>query len=231
MATKPSDFITSMTWGDDPSDKFRELRLNLRVNQKARVAVLDSVISKAAVHYGKYYYYCIGEGCPACEIKEPAARYLTWVFLYNLDNSGQPVQPVSGVIKTWLYGRDKYSVLSGLKSEWSDLRIIDLILECTDEKYQRFSIVPARECVWQKDPVNAHKIIEAYKAAKVDPIDLMARVLTLAQIQTVVRGAPPPEFMTTTGTDQGATGVYPPTQTTAPTSVATLQSLLESLQR
>jgi len=188
-----SEYITSMTWGEDPSDLYRQLRLTLRGGEKARIAVLDETVSKALVHFSRFYFYCIGAECPFCATKPPAPRYLTWVFQYNLDGSGRPLSPVSGSVKAWMYGRDKYATLSGLKSEYGDLRSVDLLVECNDEKFQKFSIVPARDCLWQKDEENAMRIISQFKESKVDPVDLIARSQTREQIQVLMgqAGAPP----------------------------------------
>jgi len=181
-----SEFVTNMTWGEDPSDLYRNLRLTLRGGEKARIAVLDETVYKALVHFSRFYFYCIGADCPFCAIKPPSPRYLTWVFQYNLDAAGRPTNPVSGSIKAWMYGRDKYTTLSGLKSEYGDLRSVDLLLECNDEKFQKFSIVPARDCLWQKDEENAKRIIAQFKESRVDPVDLIARTQTREQIQALM---------------------------------------------
>lgn len=180
--------IQEVQWGADPGDLYRQLRFVLKAGQTARVAILDTSAVKALVHFNTFYYYCIGAQCPACVVKPPSPRYLTWTFVYTGDNDGKPSIPLAGAVKAWMFGRDKFGAISQLQSEWGDLRKIDVLCTCTDEKYQRFSIQPARECLWQKDAVFAKTVIDLYKATKVDPVKLISRTVSAGQILGLLSG-------------------------------------------
>ena len=188
---EPTDtgVISEIAWGEDPIDLYRRLRFSLRVGQRARVAVLDSAAQKAFVHFAGFYFYCTGKGCLACLTKPPSPRYLTWILFYTADADGKVVtNPLGGVIKAWMFGRDKYGVLSQTAEEWGDLRTVDLQIDCTDEKFQRFTISVARDCLWQQNIEFAAKVITMLKEAKVDVTQLMARTITNEQMIATLAG-------------------------------------------
>jgi len=194
----PKGPVYEIGWGEDPVDIYRKLRFAMRAGQRGRVAVLDSAVNKTFVHYAGFYFYHLEEDCPFCLVKQPAPRYLTWVLVYNVDADGKIIDtPLGGVIKAWMFGRDKYSVLAATAEEWGDLRTVDLLIECTDEKYQRMSITAARECLWQADETFSKQVIKMLQEAKIDPTELMARSIPREQIIALAKGDQAPSTTTT----------------------------------
>lgn len=181
---QPLGPVRDLEWGEDPIDLYRRMRFSLKATEKARIAVLSTKVKKAMVHYGDSYFYCPGDGCPFCTIKKPSPRYLVWVFKYTVNPDGVPIKPLAGVMKAWMFGRDKYGILSGLKAEWGDLRKVELLIECTDERYQRMSIVPARECLWSSNKPFGKSVVKDFNDAvsETDIVALMARTLTNQEI-------------------------------------------------
>lgn len=179
------NLVQTIAFGQDPTDQFKRLRFRLGVNESARVAILTDEVFKALVHFDRTYFYCLGEDCPACEEKGPSPRYLVWIYVYNTDDRGIPLQPLSGRIRAWMFGRDKYAALSAIAQQNPDLRAIDLMVLCTEEKFQRMTITPAQKCYWLEDKDKAKEILAELKELSVDPMDLMARRLTRAQITNV----------------------------------------------
>lgn len=177
------DYVNQIDIGNDESDLIRKMRFMMKMDEKARVAVLDKSVYRTKVHYHNFYFYCIGDGCPYCMIKQPSSRYMTFIFNYSLTSKGQVRDPLEGEVKAWLFGRDKYGPLAGIQNEWNDIRKVDLILECTDEKFQRMTIVPGQGSAWQKAS-NATDVIAMKKeaAAKIDVQSFIARALSKQEI-------------------------------------------------
>ena len=225
MPVEKAPIVSEVAWGEDPVDLYRRLRFSLRSGQKARVAVLDSAAHKAFVHFGGFYFYCAGEGCPACLVKQPSPRYLTWILFYSADADGKVItNPLGGVVKAWMFGRDKYSVLSQTAEEWGDLRTVDLTIECTDEKYQRMSISVAKDCLWQKDKEFAVSVVKMLTETKIDPTELMARTVTKEQMASILtRGETP--TLEAPVVETGAPAITEGVQTSSPD----LQNLLDQL--
>lgn len=191
-ATAPSQFVQEIEWGEDPSDLYRRLRFSLQAGVRTRLAILDEKVQKTFVHYGRFYFYCLGDECPACIEKQPSPRYLAWIFHYATNEDGDLIVPLQGQVKAWMFGRDKYSDLSAIKREWNDLRQTDILVECTEQKYQRMSITAARDSAWMREENRdyAPTLIQMLKDTRVDSIDLMARALTVSQIEQQMSGRP-----------------------------------------
>lgn len=233
-ASQGHQYTQEIGWGDDPSDSFRELRFRLQKDAKARVVVLDEKVVKAMVHYSKYYYYCIGDGCPACVGKLPSPRYLAWIFVYQVNGQGEPILNngvPSGAIKAWMFGRDKYGTIAGLKKEYGDLRQLDLKVTCTEESFQRMDILPAAKCFWLNAGADfAKSVIEELRAKKVDPVQLMARTATIEQIRGFLNQQAAPDIAgpSTTPNNTDVVGVTNLDQSIR-TSTQDLQGLLAKL--
>jgi len=218
-----------MGFGEDPGDIARQLRLSLRGGESGVLACLQENLFRTEVHYIGTYVYCLGDGCPFCAIKEPTPRYLTWVIKYITDSKGQPIQPLAGEIKTWLFGRDKYQALNSIMMSIGDIRSTDLRVSCTEEKYQRFTITHTGRSLWLSDKEFASRMIAAFEAVKRDPIDIIARYVSReaapAYLEAQARrelNRPSDAGMVESG------GRYPSTQ--APSNPASSSDVLASTQ-
>jgi hypothetical protein len=206
------------------------------MGQSVRIAILEESPSQMRVHYDKFYFYCLPKGCPACRAGSRAVdRYLIWVYLYETDDKGAVRMPFTGSIKGWQFGRDKFAALTALFAEWGDLRKLDLTLTCSDEKFQRMSISPARECVWLRDPEKAKEVIDLFQAEKMDEILLMARTLTADEIILEMSNAPEsaPSRAQPAGPAQpdsyAGSGYATPREQAHPAGPAELSALLDQL--
>lgn len=221
MPNAQTDPTHEIAWGEDPDDLYRKVRFYLRAGERARLAVLEEKAHKAFVHYKSFYFYCLGEECPACLAKAPSPRYLTWVFVYSTTQDGQVMTPVSGAVKAWLFGRDKYGVLSQTAMTWRrDLRTLDMMVQCSDQQFQRMDITPLPDCVWQQDASLAQQVLTLFQQTRIEPGDIIAKRLTAdriralysaqAQLQEVPVGARPVQGGTPTVTLPGMSGVVLP---------------------
>lgn len=174
----PPNLVSSMNYGEDPADFAKQLRFSMRAGDSAMVAVLQETLARADVHYIGTYVYCLGHDCPFCQIKEATPRYLAWILKYITDSRGQPIQPLAGEVKTWLFGRDKYAALTDIQRAIGDLRLTDIRLTCTEDKFQRFTITQTGKSLWLADKAFAQRMIDLYNEVKKDPIDLIARYVS-----------------------------------------------------
>lgn len=217
MSNKYVPGPVDVDYGDDPQDAFRRLRFNLKAGAQARLAILQPNAYKAMVHYVRTYFYCIGEGCPACNVREATPRYLSWVYVYNLDNNSRPVIPISGTIRAWMFGRDKWASLSAIKQEYGDIRAVDVLAECTEEKFQRMTITQGRNCVLSENPEVRKRVEQELTelTQKATPNVMIARMLTADRITSLM--APP-----------ASSAPSVPVSPTVPTGAA-LQTLMDSI--
>lgn len=225
------EHVTEIGYGQEPGDLYRKYRFHLPGSQSARVLVLNKQLFRADVHFLRTYFYCLGENCPGCEESSPNPRYLQWVFVYNLDDDGKPIRPISGRIRAWMFGRDKYSILSQIAQQVGDLRKMDLQASCQEEKYQRMTIIPVGEPALYEDRNAAEKVAADLKRImeEVPARRLMARELTPNQIlnfstSTEERQAPKAQDTQREPAREGA-----PPQSRRPTD-AELKALLDDLE-
>lgn len=81
-------------------------------------------------------------GCPLCEEGQRAQER----FAVKLIHIGRDTEKVAK-FRLWQFGLDKYQQLSDIQDEANKpLNEIDLVVKCTDEKYQKLNIIPSAKC-------------------------------------------------------------------------------------
>lgn len=81
-------------------------------------------------------------GCPLCEEGQRAQER----FAVKLIHIGRDTEKVAK-FRLWQFGLDKYQQLSDIQDEANKpLNEIDLVIKCTDEKYQKLNIIPSAKC-------------------------------------------------------------------------------------
>ena len=147
----------------------------LEKGEKRRICIVDKEPICAVVHWITDTGYCeclgdyelvskgeVDENCPACKhatqgresaVSMPQRRFVTHVFEYITNNKGQVIMPINFRVKAWLYGNDKFGVLSDRTNEHGDLRKKDLIVTCQGKDYQKYDIdVSTKGCLWLSTP-------------------------------------------------------------------------------
>jgi hypothetical protein len=98
----------------------------------------------------------------AGKLGEPKIRFATIILRYLTDNSGNLLRPASGQrtydLLAYVFSTDKFPQFKEIHKRW-DLKKYDVLLTCSDEKYQKISIIPDSECRYRANPAMAKSII------------------------------------------------------------------------
>ena len=121
-------------------------RLKMSVNKRYRISpVMDNILI-VKTHYAEDIgsFVCFDGAC--CEvIGLPSIRYLVPVVIYNTNAKGQCVsQEVEN--KVLVLGKDAYDSLLVIKENFKTISDIDIIVTCTDEKYQKIQLQAVGAC-------------------------------------------------------------------------------------
>lgn len=141
------------------------------------------VISKQAVfekiHYDFGYVKCTKDsplGCAWCKQgKDADDRFASFIILYNTNEQGMPYEPLTFRIEPWAYGADKFGSLRVIKNNFGDLREHDLLITCTDHKYQKMTIQGLPQAWWTQNETFKKAVVEAYNKKKQE-FDLLTKV-------------------------------------------------------
>lgn len=167
-----------------------------------RILLIDTVAVMVKQHYhrpSRKYIRCIKDTnngyCPACDaLGAPSQSFASNVIVYETTSDGQPVLDNNGHPKfhvaMWKFGADKFCLLRDLRKEWGDLRKHDLVISCSDEQFQRLTIVPSPTALWLQDQAFQNIVVEAYKRDKYDLEKLMGKQLSASDISAILSGQP-----------------------------------------
>ena len=126
----------------------------------------------------------IGEG-GILQGQKPRRKFGTYIVHYRTNTSGVLPDPnsIEYEVKKWVIGVDKFRQLGAIHDEGS-LLMTDLKITCTDGKFQKMQIIPARgKAKWLENPEIARDVLAQIREleAKPNPIYL-ARKMTPAEI-------------------------------------------------
>jgi hypothetical protein len=95
----------------------------------------------------------------------PNARYLFPVVEYSTNNDGE-IAGKKLFLRMLALGDDAYKTIvtinTGAKSQ-GGIDHVDLLVTCTDDKYQKMTFVPCGEAAWRTNENIAKKLIEQWQ--------------------------------------------------------------------
>lgn len=94
-----------------------------------------------------------------CEVNAPAARFATVVAVYDVDKKGN-LRGKDFDLQIWLFSGAKFGQLKTLNKEFP-FKDHDLLITCTDEDFQKLTIMPAKDSLIARDPEWAAEVTEA----------------------------------------------------------------------
>lgn len=147
-------------------------------------------------HFHTKHVICKGGLC--CEKMKPAEKRIGNIIIkYGTDKQGKVKSPFTYELQTWVFSEKKYAQLRTVNSEQS-LEDHDLLVTCTEEKYQNLNITACKEVLWKKnDKLKAHILAEAEK--------LRAKIYLGAELNTdQMKELLGQETESPTGTDAGS---------------------------
>jgi hypothetical protein len=183
-------------FSSDFRSKFDFPRLKLKANERARVVIIEDPVMEVS-HWisGFGYVCCLGDPrvvlnrqydpkCPLCAaagpdreavIRLPQRRFAVHVLRYITNRRGDPVEPITVEVLLWIFGEDKFRDLVTAAETYKDLRKFDIVLECTNEDWQRFTIqvIGNEPAKYTQNRDVALRILEQFKTEKLGDVGLM----------------------------------------------------------
>jgi hypothetical protein len=152
----------------------KKVEISTYERYKGRKGITDRVgfISKAMLRAWTYYYEGQdGKGTTfraptnadtlrtvKSVLGEPTQRFGLLLFHYLTDDTGELIDPekLRGKVKIWALSESRYTELGALSSKWPILDAgfdgpqHDLMIKCTEEKFQRMTFTPCPNALWKK---------------------------------------------------------------------------------
>lgn len=161
-------------------------RFRMEANQTYRIHFIDDSVECIKRHFlpkmenqkGGYFRCTMSSGfCPVCyaastlskeylkenkltAIKRSSDYFTTSIIVYGTDTKGAITNPKSAKMMLFGFGAEKLLSLKEIIAEYGDLSTLDLGITCTDASFQKFSVLPKKECFYLTDP-DFKKIIDS----------------------------------------------------------------------
>ena len=169
---------------DDKSVKGSMKKLfKLETKQVARISPLSKQAFMIYDHYSqkaRRHARCIkSKGmCPGCEaLGEPKERFATRILMYATNATGELTKPLRLQLMVWVLSGDKFVELRSIRKQWGDLSKRDLMVTCSDGKFQKMSYVVTPKCIWRSNEKIIAKVVKMLKADKTDLEAILGKML------------------------------------------------------
>lgn len=158
-------------------------RAKFSKEKRDRIAFLTNKVIAIKTHYmdGVGSFLCFGGSC--CQVADtPRVKYLFPVLVYDTDKKGRILsKDVS--LKVLALGSEAYEAVTMIQEAVEDLTSVDVIVNCTDNDYQKLAFAQAGPVNWRKSAQIANFVAEEWARVKNHVIDPVAKVLTEKQLK------------------------------------------------
>ena len=167
-------------------------RIKLKANQSIRVVFISEDVISRLRHYkkGAGYRRCLSYTgfCPACiaadsesgplyskDIKRAIEVFAANIFVYDTTPDCATLNSGIGAVHLFNFGADKFTQIRTIKTMYGSLIGLDLMITCTDEQFQKYSIqaYPPQMSFYQTMPEVKAFVDKAFKD-QAYPLDKMA---------------------------------------------------------
>lgn len=167
-------------------------RIKLKANQSIRVVFTSEDVISRLRHYkkGAGYRRCLSYTgfCPACiaadqdsgplyskDIKRAIEVFAANIFVYDTTPDCATLNSGIGSVHLFNFGADKFTQIRTIKTMYGSLIGLDLMITCTDEQFQKYSIqaYPPQMSFYQTMPEVKAFVDKAFKDQSY-PLDKMA---------------------------------------------------------
>jgi len=191
-----------ITLGDKRVEIITLDRYKGRKGQKDRIAVVGRTLLRGNTHYfNNSSFRCLTtdpKDLAVCCVKlGPATqRFAVVVFHYAADADGEILAPekCSGTLKVWLLSETRYDELNTLQKQWPLMDggcgkpQHDLIIKCTEEQYQKMTIMPAPVAHWKTKEEWYNVISGKAEQAKFKMRLALGKKLSLEEVKELLMG-------------------------------------------
>ena len=144
-------------------------RFKVEQGKSYRIRFTSSQVEMRHRHYNpqdKRYYRCLGHTgyCPVClaasqgfggdgqfKLRKAQETFGANILVYDTDALGNPTQPLNAEVYFWSFGPDKFVQVRELQASWGDITNLDLKVTCTDQQFQKMSIINLPQCLYNSD--------------------------------------------------------------------------------
>lgn len=167
-------------------------RIKLKANQSVRAVFISEDVISRLRHYkkGAGYRRCLSYTgfCPACiaadeasgplyskDIKRAIEVFAANIFVYDTTPDCATLNGGIGSVHLFNFGADKFTQIRTIKTMYGSLVGLDLMITCTDEQFQKYSIqaYPPNMSFYQTMPEVKAFIDKSFKDQSY-PLDKMA---------------------------------------------------------
>jgi hypothetical protein len=145
-----------------PIDKYKA-----STQRTDRISFVTKKVIGVKAHYieGNGSVLCFGKKC--CELVGlPSVRYLFPIVVYSTDNEGTIVGKKVD-LKMLVAGDDLYKSIctigKGLSATMGGIDNADLLVTCTDDKYQKVTLTPIAQAAWRQSDAILQMIMERWE--------------------------------------------------------------------
>lgn len=130
--------------------------------------------------------------CPTCAagnesdaVEPPRRRMAIHIVRYKTQpGSFKPQEPFQAELLAWVFGEKVFDSLVSISEEHGDLRMKDLLLECSNKMFQNVEVQVGGSAAWLETDANKEFVKALYAANKCeDFIPLLARKATRQQAE------------------------------------------------
>lgn len=144
--------ITPIAFGDKirniPIEKYKA-----KMGKIDKISIISSDVLPIKYHYidGKGSFLCTGGRC--CELSgDPTIRYIVPVCVYDTNSRGDFSSP-NLELKVLSMGNELYqtvTMIANTVKNMGGITHVDLNVNCTDDKFQKLTLIPSGEAMWRK---------------------------------------------------------------------------------
>lgn len=157
-------------------------RVMFTKERKQMVSLLTSQVMAIKQHYHDDVGRVLCNQKDCCDLLGlPSIRYVYPVVVYDCDKTGKPVT-MDLELKLLILGKDAYETIKTIHDMNGDIGKLDIVVTCTDEKYQKCSYTPAGDARWRKSDKLVAMILEKWNTNKKHVLLPVGRVMDKEEI-------------------------------------------------
>lgn len=167
--------------------RFPVERIKFAKGQRALISVLSDQVVVAKVHYDQDLgsFLCFNGAC--CDHELAKVKYVFPIVKYETDAKGKPVgKELKNMC--WAVGQDTYDSLKDIEDLKGSLTQFDLLINCTDDQFQKISVQEAGPARWHRIKGAEQKVSEFWAENGKYMLKSVARKITPEEYAKAMSG-------------------------------------------
>lgn len=149
LAAKSPFIVVGETGLEVPLYPFERIRFE--TDKNSRISILSDEVIVVKIHYTEdlRYFFCSGGKCCDYAPNSPSIRYLYPVVQYVDTNEKGRVLSDQVRLKLLQLNNESYRSICAIQEHKGNLSQYDLVVSCSDAKFQKISFTEAGPAYWQ----------------------------------------------------------------------------------